>query len=302
MAVDQLFGHIKDDQLLYRNVKNVRVKFIMKGDAMENQLMVIQNKISPIIDLSESLMVVNNQSLDIAKGEIRGIKTLREEIISVFGPMKEKAFQTHKEICAKEKQFLDPLDTTEGIIKKKIAEYLDDCERTRRAEEQRLREQAEKEKAKRLEKINQKISSLMEKGQSVQEKIDELIIALGSCENEEEASMMRSSIAGLESQLNAVQSQIIIQEQKAEFEAQPEIINVASAPKVSGMSARKIPEPEVIDCMALVRAIADGRAPKTIIKWDMSAIKKLVGAGMELPGVRVTMVTNILVKKGEPEK
>jgi hypothetical protein len=54
--------------------------------------------------------------------------------------------------------------------------------------------------------------------------------------------------------------------------------------------------PQVVNAMALIKAVAEGNVPPSVIDFNMSNIKKLVNAGMKLPGVTVTEQRNVSVR------
>jgi len=248
----------------------------------------IEKEISPFQTLAGQLMVDSPDTLTLAKGMVGQIKQLRDKIKGTFRPIIEKAFAAHKEAVAQEKRYLGPLDTAEGIIKGKMGGYLDELERQRRAEEARLQELAAKDREKRLAAIDKKIEVLMGKESDIRDQLQVLTLALDASESEEEAHAIRTQINVLNAKLQTTTERIQVQEQKVEEMVIPQIITVDNKPQVNGMSDRKDPVPEVVDPMALVRAIADKKVPLSVIDWNMGNIKRLIKSGVILPGVSVT--------------
>jgi hypothetical protein len=65
---------------------------------------------------------------------------------------------------------------------------------------------------------------------------------------------------------------------------------VAAAPRVEGVSFRDTYTAEVFDLMALVRAVATGLAPITLLQVNTTALNGMARAlknALALPGVRV---------------
>ncbi len=91
------------------------------------------------------LTITDAPGYERAKELLLSIKDLRKEISDTFKPIIEKAHQAHKEALAQQKKVEAPLIEAEGIIKPRIAAFLEEEERKRRAEEDRLRKIAEKE-------------------------------------------------------------------------------------------------------------------------------------------------------------
>jgi DNA repair exonuclease SbcCD ATPase subunit len=256
----------------------------------------IEKEMQPFEMLAGQLVVDSQDTLTLAKGMVGQIKGLREKIKGTFRPIIEKAFAAHKEAVAQEKRYLGPLDTAEGIIKGKMGGYLNELERQRRAEEERLQDLAAKDRDKRLAAIDRKIEALMGKEGDLREQLQVLTLALDASESEEEAQAIRTQINVLNAKLQITTERIQVQEQKVEEVTMPEIITVDNKPKVEGMSDRKDPVPAVVDPMALVRAIADKDVPLSVIDWNMGNIKKLIKAGVFVPGVKVEWRRNISVR------
>lgn len=89
------------------------------------------------------LLTINNAEDYQAAGELLiTIKSLRKEIDETFDPIISKAHAAHKEAVSKKKQVDAPLVEAEGILKPRIAAYLNEQEKKRREEEHRSRLEA----------------------------------------------------------------------------------------------------------------------------------------------------------------
>ena len=262
----------------------------------ENAVARIETKVTPWEALAGALVVASTEALEIGQGHIQDIKALRDEVQGTFRPIIKKAHGVWKEAIAQENKYILPLDTAENIIRSKMNGYLLKLETDRTAEERRLKEIAEKDAAARLKRYNDRIVVLMEKAGGIQEQKDELEIALGSTENEEEATLIRSQISALDAKLSNVTEQVRTNEVKAVQEAAPITVHVDNAPKVEGMGVKKTKIPTVNDGLLLARVVADGKVPISVIDWNMATIKKLVNAGMVLPGVSYTEEMNVNIR------
>ena len=90
------------------------------------------------------LTITDKISFDSAKELLLSIKDLRKQIDDTFSPIIDKAHQAHKEALAQKKKVENPLIEAEGIIKPRMASFLQEEERKRKAEEDRLRLEAQK--------------------------------------------------------------------------------------------------------------------------------------------------------------
>lgn len=102
------------------------------------------------------LMTVTTAAEFTAAGELlKVVKGLRAEIDDTFDPIIKKQFEAHREALAQKKKVDAPLVEAEGILKPRIANYLQDEERKRRVEEMRLQKEArDREEAEQLAKAD----------------------------------------------------------------------------------------------------------------------------------------------------
>lgn len=91
---------------------------------------------------AQGLLVVDEPTFVRAGELLLTIKGLRKAIEETFGPIVAKAHATWKEAIAQRKKHDEPLDQAERVVKGQLADYHDAQERIRRAEEQRLRDEA----------------------------------------------------------------------------------------------------------------------------------------------------------------
>lgn len=101
------------------------------------------------ISAAESLIIAGQADLEAASNLLKGLKTAKESVVNFFKPLKDKAFQTHKEICDREKEMLSPYANADQIVRQKVNTYTAEQERIRREKEAELRRKQEAE-ARRL--------------------------------------------------------------------------------------------------------------------------------------------------------
>ena len=69
-----------------------------------------------------------------------------------------------------------------------------------------------------------------------------------------------------------------------------------AAPKTAGIARRVEKIPTVVNKLALIKAVAAGKVPPNVLDENPQVIKKLVNAGMEIPGVTFEERTSISVR------
>lgn len=246
------------------------------------------------------LQVINTDAQMIeAKDTIGEAKKCLKSITEIIKPYKQRVDDVKKQILDVERHYSDRCKQAEAILKGKIDARLTYREDLQRKEEARLRELAQKEREKRLNAINDKIGKLVDKFSTVQEQITALENSITEDMTIEEAEAIRSKIDGLKAKLENFQDGI----QQKQIEAEEttiiptaSIITEASA-KVQGMSTRFETIPvEVTNPMAVVRAIAAGQVPIGAVTFNMSVLKKLANAGLEIQGVRYEKKRIIVVR------
>lgn len=103
-----------------------------------------EKKALTVKEQATALTITDKPSYDRAAELLLSIKDLRKQISETFKPIIEKAHQAHKEALNQQRKVETPLIEAEAIIKPRMAEFLAEAERIRKAEEERLRKLAEK--------------------------------------------------------------------------------------------------------------------------------------------------------------
>ena len=191
---------------------------------------------------------------------LQEIKTKAKSVEQFFQDMKQKAYDSWKEIVSKEKAYLDPLAAAEKIIKGKVIAYEGIQERKRQDEARKAQAKADEEARKEQEKLEARAAKAEEKG------------------NVEQADALRE------------QKQLV----------RPEPVFTPPEPtKVQGSTFKRVWRGDVTDLALLCRSIADGKAPLGLISVNVSALNafaKGVKNTMPVAGIRFFEDTDMSVR------
>lgn len=116
----------------------------------DNQLTVIEKEQKSILDNIKEI-VINNDEDNIKAGNfLKEIKPVIKNIKEYWKPLKESAKKAHSDLCAKEKEMLNPLEEAETQIKAKMSVYITEQEEKARKEQEALRKAQEEEALRQL--------------------------------------------------------------------------------------------------------------------------------------------------------
>lgn len=219
--------------------------------------------VMPWPERARALVVQDAQSYEAAAVLLREIKGLRGEIEATFGPIVAKAHATHREALAQRKKHEAPLEIAERSLKIGMGSYA--AEQERKAREERARQElaAREAEAKRQ-------ASLW---------ADEEATRLAEAEELERAGRGAEALAVLAAPMP----------EEPALPPPPPVI--AELPRVEGVSVRETWVAEVVAMMALVEAVAVGRAPLALITVDKVALAQFARSTrgtIAVPGVRFT--------------
>ena len=256
----------------------------------------LQQQLVPVITRAKTIIVSSDAELVIAKEVVQTIKTFQKEVDSTFDPIIERAHVTHKEALAQKKKHMDPLAEAEKRIKQLIGDYLTFVENERKKEAERLAGIARKEREIELQRIQSEIDEKLTQYTGIEEKIGALQEALADADHDKFA-LVNAKLAALYAEQEKLTSEAAqTQESVNVLNLIPSPVINVQAPKVKGLSSKVNLIPQVVNAMALIKAVAEGNVPPSVIDFNMSNIKKLVNAGMKLPGVTVTEQRNVSVR------
>lgn len=103
-----------------------------------------------VVIRAEKTVVASPADYEMAVGFGREIKTLQAQIMDFFRPLKAGAYASWKTICARENEYLGPVEKAEKILKSSMSAWLQEQERRRQQEEAERRRIQEAE-ARRLQ-------------------------------------------------------------------------------------------------------------------------------------------------------
>lgn len=262
---------------------------ISKNEELVQWFDEMESKTASVLEEAQLHTIIDEPTMICAKEIIQKAKQYGKQIIDVIKPYKDRINEVKDQILAVEKHYGNRCKQAEIILKNKVDARLTYLEELQRKEEARLRELAQKEREKRLNAINDKISKLVDKFSTVQEQITALENSITEDMTIEEAEAIRSKIEGLRAKLDNFQDSIQQKQLEAEEVTVMPTANITTeaTAKVQGMSTRfELIPVEVTNPMAVIRAIVAGQVPIGAVTFNMSVLKKLANAGLEIQGVR----------------
>lgn len=202
-----------------------------------------------------AIAIVDDESYEVAAGELKKLGALKKRVDEVVGPVKRKTYEAYKEAQKLLKSFVDPIEKAEKSLKLPMGQYAAQKKAEAEAERRRLEEEARKEaEAQREAEAKQ----LEEQGQA-------------------EAAAAK----------------------RVEPAVAPRI-NAPAAPAVDGVHTREDWKAEVVDIVALCRAIGNGQQDVDLVQPNMTAINRIVKAlkaNTNIPGV-VARREQVVVNRG----
>lgn len=117
----------------------------------ENQLIVIEAERKSLLENVNEITINNEEENQEAGTFLKQIKPIIKQIKEYWKPLKESAKKAHSELCAKEKEMLQPLEEAETKIKAKMSLYIMEQEEKAKREQEALRKAQSDEALKQLE-------------------------------------------------------------------------------------------------------------------------------------------------------
>ena len=90
------------------------------------------------------IAVTDQASYELAAGFAKSLKEKQKQVKDFFAEPKQKAYEAHKSISAKERELLAPLEEAERLVKNKMGAFMLAEQKRIEAEEQRKREETER--------------------------------------------------------------------------------------------------------------------------------------------------------------
>lgn len=197
------------------------------------------------------------------------IKRVRSEIADTFDEPIAAAYAAHKAIVAAKKRHSDPVDEAERIVKGKMADW-----RTKQEEEARERQRAAEAEARRVQEEQRKAAEAEAKRQAEIERKAE--VARLKAEGATKAEVKEAAKAPL------VIAPVVLPPPP------PVVVPYVPPTQAAGISFREKWTATVIDLAALVRAVAEGKAPLALLAPDTAMLARHATAYHDkspIPGV-----------------
>ncbi len=259
--------------------------------AENKALATIEKKVAPVVTEASGMVVTDDKEKKAAVDYIRKvIRPLKAEVKEGYDDIVKLAKQTYDKAKEKRKGYLGPLTEAEEVLKKKMNSYDNKVEDERREEADRLADLARKDKDKRLKASDAKIEKQLSKVTDLGERITMLEKSLEDPKfSEEDKEVIENKLVTLRAQhVNAQQKVDTEKEKKTIVESTPAPVLTSPAEKTKGHSSRKVKEPVLQDKITVIAAVATGKITHEILDINMGKAKKLINAGVVIPGIGYT--------------
>lgn len=250
-------------------------------DEVEQAAQQLEARAEQAVELAEVFEIDSDEMYEAAGHELVAIKKRMNEVEAERKRLKAPILEAAKRVDGLFKTPLDRFRKAESIYKRSMQTYHDAKERERReaqraaeAEQRRLEAEAREKHQAELERAKAEAS---EREREALEKAEELAQA----GKPEEADRLLE-----EYEIEARHVAATIPPEPA-----PTVptVHVPETPKASGVSYRDNWKAEVTDLDALLQAIVEGKAPKSLVKIDSAKLNQLAKAmkdELRYPGVR----------------
>jgi hypothetical protein len=209
------------------------------------------NQRSIVLHDNARLIVINDQvSLERASALRAAIKDMAKEIESERKRITVPLDNAKKAVMDLFRPATNWLETAEGILNVSIVKYANDQEKMRREQEEKLRKEAAAKEAKRRAELEERARKARESGKD--DKAD------------------------------------VLEQKAAEVHFEAPVV-ASTLQKVEGLSFREDWSAEVVDLMALVKAVADGQAPLAFLEANIKVLNSQAKAtknSLVFPGVK----------------
>lgn len=137
----------------------------------------IETQALGLADQAKAIQVVDQPSYDKAVDVRVACKDMIADIDRVFGPMKQKAFEAHREICSQEKKIKSPIDAALVAVNAGISRFTAEQERIRREAEARAYQEAEERARREAEDGRLRLAQEAKNNGATDEHVDEILEA-----------------------------------------------------------------------------------------------------------------------------
>ena len=245
---------------------------------------------SPLVAQAKKFIIKTDDDVITAKDYRKQLKD-REKFImeDEAGPKYainiKNAHALHKSLVASAKFFTDPINEAIGILDKGMGNHEMAKRQAKELADRQAREEQEAAQKKIMDAATAKINkALASTGKIEQQIIDMQAIVDNTDSSETEIELASRQIEVLRMKLDAHTEKAAQIQKTAEQAADALPVAspaAASYQKTAGVKVRKIAE--VLDKLALIKLVAEGRAPENILEVDQGILNKLVNIGVTFP-------------------
>lgn len=254
------------------------------------QTAVIEKEAQSALTVAKDFKIVSNEHYTVAAERLKTLKGLMKQVADTFDPIIRKAHDAHKEAVAQRKKHEQPLIEAEGIYKRSMLMYTQEQERQRQEQERKAREAAEREQA----KLREQAAAAEAKAKAESERLRKEAEEAAAAGRAEEAAKLAAKAQTAEDK-GAAKAEGL----KDRADLVPTPVIASNTPVVSGISTRKTYAAKVTDKMALIKAVAEGRAPDNVLEANqtvLNALARSMKEGFSYPGVELVTETGIASK------
>ena len=250
----------------------------------------LTKEINPLVERAIAITVETVAEKEVAVAERNLISDLIKVVKADFEKPKGSTYKAWKDVVAQEKGHLDPLETAKRTIGDKIGTFDLDMKRLAGIAEAAARIESQRLFDIQVKDAQEKVDAIL----AGVEDIDETITLLNmELKRDDLTDVERQK---LETQLETQHALKENNQEKAEEIQARAAEPVFTAPrpvventKVKGSSSRFELVPQVVNKMALIKAVANGTVPDSVLDVNMGALKKYVNMVKKpLPGVATT--------------
>lgn len=248
-------------------------------------------EVDPLVAQVKSMIVQS-------KGDVLTLKQIYSNANLAIAGIKEKCRplceatdRAHSEAVALRDAPIKILNEVKAIANSKIAGYETEQLRLRNEADRQAREEQAIERQKVMDAAQASITRALNSSNKIEAQIAALFSdAIGHpLSSPVEVELAQRQIEILRLKLEGQQEKAAAIQKTAEQAA--DALPIASPialnyERVKGVKVTLIPE--VTDKMALIKAVAEGRAPESVIDINMGTLKKLTNMGIKFEGVRLT--------------
>jgi hypothetical protein len=203
--------------------------------------------------------------------------------------MKRPVLEAGRRIDNHFRKALTDLDMAAGIWNRKVSAFLTEQKNKRLALEAKAREEARKEQ----ERLAREAAEREVKAQQEAAQLRAESLALAQQGNQTAAAELASRADQAEMAGQQDAHQILEQVQ------QTLPIMLDAGPVLTGVTPRNAWEPEYVDLMETVKAVAEGKAPLKVLQWNEDTVRRMVIALQDtfsVPGIAVKQTATVAVK------